>query len=58
MKVKYIKTMDFTFEDVMVLDAIDEAELIELIEENKVIKINNNGTIEYINSNYIMFFEV
>lgn len=58
MKAKYIKTMDFEFEDVNILDVHDEMELANKIKENEVIKINNEGTIEYINSSYIMFYEL
>lgn len=58
MKVKYLQTMDFEFKDVIVLNCDNEEELINKIEESKIIKINNLGTIEYINSNYIMFFEI
>lgn len=58
MKAKYIKTMDFEFEDVNILDVHDEMELANKIKENEVIKINNEGTIEYINSSYIMFYQL
>lgn len=58
MKAKYIKTMDFEFEDVIILNAENEIELANKISENCVIKINNEGTIEYINSSYIMFYEL
>ena len=58
MKAKYIKTMDFEFEDVIILNAKNEEELVNKIKENEVIKINNEGTIEYINSSYIMFYEL
>lgn len=58
MKAKYIKTMDFEFEDVIILNAKNEEELANKIKENEVIKINNEGTIEYINSSYIMFYEL
>ena len=56
MKAKYIKTMDFKFENVDVLDCQNEIDLSNRIKENKVIKINNEGTIEYINSSYIMYY--
>ena len=56
MKAKYIKTMDFEFEDVIILNAKNEEELANKIKENEVIKINNEGTIEYINSSYIMYY--
>lgn len=58
MKVKYLQTMDFEFRNVIVLNCDNEEELINKIEESKIIKINNLGTVEYINSNYIMFFEI
>lgn len=58
MKAKYIKTMDFEFEDVIILNAKDEEELTNKIKENEVIKINNYGIIEYINSSYIMFYQL
>lgn len=56
MKLKFIKTMDFTFENVIVLNCESIEELNNKIKENEVIKINNYGTVEYINSSYIMFF--
>lgn len=56
MKAKYIRTMEFTFEDVDILNCHDEMELANHIKENEVIKINNEGTIEYINSSYIMYY--
>ena len=56
MKAKYIKTMDFTFENILILNAENETELANKIKENEVIKINNYGTVEYINSSYIMYY--
>ena len=56
MKAKFIQTMDFMFEDVEILNAISEEDLLNKIKEDEVIKINNDGEIEYINSSYIMFF--
>lgn len=58
MKAKYIKTMDFEFENVIILNAENEIELANKISENCVIKINNEGTIEYINSSYIMYYQL
>ena len=58
MKAKYMKTMDFEFENVIILNAKNEEELANKIKENEVIKINNEGTIEYIHSSYIMFYEL
>ena len=56
MKVKFIKTMDFTFEEVEVVGIFDKNALNKAIEENKVIEIINEGEIEFINSNYIMYW--
>ena len=56
MKLKYIKTMDFTFENIIVLNCNNIKELENRIKENEVIEINNLGTVEYINSSYIMYF--
>lgn len=56
MKVKFIKTMDFTFEDVEVVGIFDKNTLNKAIEENKVIEIINAGETEFINSNYIMYW--
>ena len=58
MKVKYLKTMDFMFENIIILNAGNEIELSNKIKENEVIRINNEGTIEYINSSYIMYYEL
>lgn len=58
MKAKYIRTMDFTFEDIIILNAKNETELENKIKENEVIKIDNDGAIEYINSSYIMYYEL
>ena len=57
MKLKYIKTMDFTFENIIVLNCETIEELMNRIKESEVIKINNEGSTEYINSSYIMYFE-
>ena len=56
MKVNFIKTMDFTFEDVEVVGLFSKKALNNAIEENKVIEIINEGQIEFINSNYIMYW--
>ena len=56
MRAIYIKTMDFMFENVDILNAHTPKELEDKIKENEVIKINNDGHIEYINSSYIMYF--
>lgn len=56
MRVNFIKTMDFTFEGVEVVGIFDKNALNKAIEENKVIEIINEGEIEFINSNYIMYW--
>ena len=56
MKLKYIQTMNFTFENIIVLNCNNIEELKNKIKENEVIEINNFGTTEYINSSYIMYF--
>lgn len=58
MKAVYIKTMDFTFEDVIIFNAKTEKELLDKIKENEVIKILNGTEMEYINSSYIMYFKL
>lgn len=58
MKAKYIRTMDFMFENIIILNAENEEKLANKIKENEVIKINNEGTVEYINSSYIMYYEL
>lgn len=55
---KYIKTMDFEFNDVIILNCNTEEEIAERIKENEVIVIDNEGRKEYINSSYIMFYEL
>lgn len=57
-KLKYIKTMDFTFEDISILNCKTAKELENKIKYNEIIKIDNNGVIEYINSSYIMYYEL
>ena len=56
MRLKYIKTMDFIFENIDVLNCKTIEELNNKIKENEVIKINNECITEYINSSYIMYF--
>lgn len=58
MKANYIKTIDFTFEDVEVLNADSEESMKYLVENSKVVKIRNGTEIEYINSDYIMYFKL
>lgn len=57
MKLKYIKTMDFTFENIEVLNCKTTEELMDKVKENEIIKVKNENRVEYINSSYIMYFE-
>lgn len=56
LELKFIKTMDFTFEDIKVLECEDIKTLMKKIKDNDVVIIENEGIIEYINSSYIMYF--
>ena len=56
MKVNFIKTMDFIFEEVEIVGIFDKNTLNKAIEENKVIEIISEGETEFINSNYIMYW--
>lgn len=58
MKVNYIKTMDFTFEDVEILNADTEKKLLNMIKKSEILKIRNGTEIEYINPDYIMYFKL
>lgn len=58
MKAKYIKTMDFMFENIIILNVSNEIDLANKIRDNEVIKINNEGIVEYINSSYIMYYRL
>lgn len=57
-KASYIKTMDFIFEDVAILDVKDEWQLMNKIKNNEVIRIINEDILEYINSSYIMYYKL
>ena len=50
--------MNFNFENVKILNCETEKELEDKIKENEVIKINNEGMVEYINSSYIMYYQL
>jgi hypothetical protein len=57
-KANYIQTMDFTFEDVIILNCDNEQDIENKIKESEVLKIQNGSEIEYINSNYIMYYKL
>ena len=56
LKLKYLKTMEFLFEDVEVLNCKNMKQFGNKIKRNEVVKIKNGDMVEYINSSYIMFF--
>lgn len=56
MHLDYIKTMDFTFEDIEVTNCDNIEQLYKKIRDNDVVQIDNDGYIEHINPAYIMFF--
>lgn len=57
MKVKYIKCLDFIFEDVEVDNVISDVELNKIIENCGIVCVTDiNGDKDYINSNYIMYW--
>lgn len=57
-KANYIQTMDFTFEDVIILNCDNEQDVENKIKESEVLKIQNGSEIEYINSSYIMYYKL
>lgn len=56
MRVNFIKTMDFIFEDVEVVGLFSKDNINKAIEEGKVLEISNAGSTEFINSQYIMYW--
>jgi hypothetical protein len=50
--------MDFTFQDVIILNCDNEQDVENKIKESEVLKIQNGSEIEYINSNYIMYYKL
>lgn len=56
LKLKYLKAMDFLFENVEILNCKNIKQFKNKIKRNEVIKIKNEDMVEYINSSYIMLF--
>lgn len=50
--------MDFTFENVIILNCDNEQDVENKIKESEVLKIQNGSEIEYINSSYIMYYKL
>lgn len=57
-KAKYIQTMDFTFENVIIVNCDNESTLENKIKYGEVLKILNEKEIEYINSQYVMYYKL
>lgn len=59
MRVRYIKCIDFVFDDVELPEYDDIQKLNKAIENCKVIKVVSiDGDIDYVNSSYIMYVGV
>lgn len=59
MKVRYLKCMDFVFDDVEVPDYKDIGALSKAIKDSDLIKVvSEDGDIDYVNADYIMYVGV
>lgn len=58
MKAKYIRTMDVDLDNVEITNCKTPKELENKIKENEVIEIKSEDETYYINSAYIMFYEL
>ena len=60
MKLKNIVTMDneIIFESVDVLNIKNEKQLDKAIQNNKILKLEENGVIYNLNSSYIIFYQL
>lgn len=60
MKLKNIVTMDdeVTFKNVDVLNIKNEKQLDKAIQNNKILKVEENGVIYNLNSSYIIFYQL
>ena len=58
MKVVFIQTVDFIFKNIDILNVNSEKELLGKIRNNEIIKILNDGEVEYINPTFIMYFKL
>lgn len=60
MKLKNILTMDdeIIFKNVNVLNIKNEKQLDKAIQNNKILKVEENGVIYNLNSSYIIFYQL
>lgn len=56
-KIEYLKTVDFDWNNVKVLNCYKLDDIFEKIKENEVLHIEIADQIYYINSSYIMYFK-
>lgn len=57
-KIEFLKTMDFDWYGVKVLNCNDLNELNHKIKENEVLEVEIANQIYYINSSYVMYYKV
>lgn len=56
MKLDFIKTIDFTYRNIEVINCRNINQFKRKVKNNEVISVLNQGYVEHINSSYIMFF--
>ena len=56
-EIEYIKTMDFDWYKVKVLNCNSLSELNNKIKENEVLEVEIANQIYYINSSYVMYYK-
>ena len=56
MEIEFMKTMDFDWYGVKVLNCNNLNELNLKIRENEVLKVEIAGNVYYINSSYVMYY--
>ena len=56
-KIEYIKTMDFDWYNVKVLNCDTLQELNHKIKENEVLEVEIANLMYYINSSYVMYYK-
>lgn len=56
MILKFIKTIEYQFDNVEILNCTSIDDMLEKIKENEVIQVKECGAVYYINSSYIMYF--
>lgn len=56
-KIEYLKTVDFDWNNVKVLNCYKLDDIFEKIKENEVLQVEIADQIYYINSSYVMYFK-